>query len=50
MDSDGDGNTLKKQKEEQLQKFIAHMKIYSQHKKVMAEIIRPEKEIKTSKK
>jgi len=49
MDSKGDGNTLKTPKEEQLQKFIAHMNIYSQHKRVMAEIIRPEKEIKTNK-
>lgn len=49
MDSDGDGDTLSKHQEEQVQKCIAQMNVYSQHKKVMAETIRPIKEVETNK-
>lgn len=44
MEDDEDGDTLSKHQEEQLQKFIAQMNVYSQHKKVIAEAARRAKE------
>jgi hypothetical protein len=49
MDSDGDGDTLSKHQEEQVQRLIAQMNVYSQHKKVMAETTRPIREVDTIK-
>ena len=44
MEDYEDGDTLSKHQEEQLQKFIAQLNVYSQHKKVMAETTRQAKE------
>ena len=38
---DEDGDTLSKRQQEQLEKFIAHMNVFSQHQKAMAEFTRP---------
>ena len=35
-----DGDTLSVSQEEQVQKFIAQMNVFSQHKKAMAESVR----------
>lgn len=43
MYSDSDGDTLNKHQEEQLRKTIAHMNVFAEHKKIMAETIRPKK-------
>lgn len=41
MNNDEDGDTLSVSQEEQLQKFIAQMNVFSQHQKAMAEFTRP---------
>jgi len=41
MNDDEDGDTLSVNQEERLKKFIAHMNVFSQHQKAMAEFTRP---------
>lgn len=48
---DDEDAALTAAQKERLEKFIAHMNVFSQHKKVMAEAARPKKEaeVKTKK-
>jgi hypothetical protein len=46
MNNDEDGDTLSVSQEEQVQKFIAQMNVFSQHQKVMAEFTKPKKKVK----
>ena len=50
MNDDEDGDTLNVSQEEQVQKFIARMNVFSQHQKVMEETTRPKKEVVIKKK
>jgi hypothetical protein len=51
MNDEEDGDTLSVSQEEQVQKFIAQMNVFSQHKKVMAEFTRPKQgKVKKNKK
>lgn len=49
--NDEDAGALSAEQKERLEKFVAHMNVFSQHKKVMAEAARPKKEaeVKTKK-